>query len=190
MLKSKSIYFLIGSIILLVAIELCNVYGYFGYINFTMENYVNGTNTAIFSFFDNISNYYIYFTVLLLLLIFKTTRKYSELALIQFTLVVAVAFLIQTFESSYDNLYSINYDLLTVYSFSILFFMNINKLSSSITIKLFAGLITLLLVFMVTICEFYFNNTDVFGLLFNICFVCISISFTYFLLYLRRYYFL
>ncbi len=190
MLKSKSIYFLISSIILLVAIELFNVYGYFGYINFTMESYVNDTNTNIFSLFNKLSNYSVYLTALILSLIFRGTRSYSKVALLQFLMLLSVGVLLDTYEGQYAYLYSINYDLLTVYSFGILLFMNINMLSSSKTINIFALIIVTLTVFMVTICEFYFNNTDVFGLLFNICIVCISISFTYFLLFLRKYYFL
>ncbi len=190
MLKSKSIYFLIGSIILLLAIELCNVYGYFGYINFTMENYVNATNTNIFSMFDKLSNFYIYLIALLILLAFKSTRNYSQVALVQFILILSLTLLIQTFEKQYNNLYSLNLDLITVYSFGILLFMNFKKMISSTMINIIALIIVLLLAFMVTLCEFYFNATDVFGLLFNISLVCITTSLTYFLLHLRRYYFL
>ncbi len=190
MLKSKSIYFLIGSIILLIVIELCNVYGYFGYINFTMESYVNDTNTKIFSLFDNLSNFYIYFAALALLVIIKSTRSYAEVSLLQFILVLSVAFILEYFESQYSYLYSLNFDLLTVYSFCILLLLNINKISSSITISIFALIISLLVIFMVTICEFYFNQTDIFGLLFNLTLVCITTALTYFLLHLRKYYFL
>ncbi len=190
MLKSKSIYFLIGSIILLIVIELCNVYGYFGYINFTMEGYVNDTNTKIFSLFDNLSNFYIYLGALVFLLIFKSTRSYSKISLLQFILVLATAFLLEYFESQHDNLYSLNFDLLTVYSFGLLLFMNTSKISSNITINAFAIIISLLIIFMVTICEFYFNQTDIFGLLFNIILVWITTATTYFLLYTREYYFL
>ncbi len=190
MLKSKSIYFLIGSIIMLIVIELCNMYGYFGYINFTMESYISDTNTKIFSLFDNISNFYIYFGVLALLLIFKGTRNYSKIGLLQFVLLLSTAYLLENFEQQYSNFFSLNFDLLTVYSFGLFLFMNIKKLTSSATIKVFSFIISFLIIFMVTICEFYFNQTDIFGLLFNIMYVAITTSLTYFLLYLRRYYFL
>ncbi len=190
MLKSKAIYFLIFSLILLVAIELVNVYGYFGYINFTMENYISDTNTKIFSLFDNLSNFYIYLGILIILVIFKETRNYAQVSLFQFVLVLLSAELLLTFETQYSNFYSINFDLLTVYSFSLLLLININKISSSKIINSFSLLIATLILFMVTICEFYFNQTDIFGLLFNITFVFIITSMTYLLLYLRKYYFL
>lgn len=187
------LYLLVSLVILTILISLNN-YGVFDNIHLDLTSYKNSTNDMIFSFFHSIPIIFICIILAMLLFIKRDTRKFANILILQLV-TIFILLSIGTYVCDSLNLITeynayVNQDIIYLYSTFMLLILNFNKVVRSGCLKILVLIAMILFLIMLTASEFYFGNLTVFTLLLNITLVCAFTSFTYVLLFIRKYYFL
>ncbi len=192
--KTRSHIYLFLSILLVAILIWLDSFGIVPDLAVDVSKYQVETNDMIFNFFNIISNIYTFSILVILLFIKQTTREFAKIALIQLLLAVSIYYSFK-YASEYFGftiLYfsKINTSIYFSYSLIFVFFLNFGNIVNTMFMRTLLLIASILYIFMLTTGQFYFMNITIFSLVINISFVFVTTSLAYFLIFLRKYYFL
>ncbi len=192
--KTKSHIYLFLSLLLVALLVWIDYIGIIPDLTVDISKYQVETNDMIFNFFNIISNIFTFSILVILLFIKPRTRKFARIALIQLLIAILIYYIfkysIENFGFSISYFYKINTSIYFSYSLFFVFILNFHDAVSSLFMKTLLLIASLLYIFMLTTGQFYFMNITFFSLAVNISFVFVTTSLAYFLIFLRKYYFL